>query len=514
MNRAIKKSISDGGMPGFARAVVSGLSGLAAGFCFWPYRTGFVAFFVLVPFLAYSGLRDGRGKYLLNSFIFGFCYFMGSLYWIAMLDKEQITIPWLRLPAALLLSVYLALFMLLSGFMIRRLTRLGVPFAIGVALVWGGVEYLRSLGPLGFPWSSLGYSMTPYIGIVQLAALIGTYGLSAWLALINGLLASFLLSGRRLTLFAALLAFVVPAAAGHLMLAGAEPEAGRVRLALIQPNINGSVKWDQAFRDSTMKLLEDMTVEAPESRMVVWPETAVPFYIRHDAREFAGLKLLAVRKRSYLLVGLPDYVRSQGRVRFYNSAMMLTPEGDPAGEYRKIHLVPFGEMFPFEDRFEILRKINFGEGDFSPGTDHTVFEVDGLRFGVAICFESIYPGLVREFVGRGANAIVNITNDEWFGPSLGPYQHAQMAVMRAVEFRIGVARCANTGISMFVDPYGRVTSRTEIFTRTTLAGDLSTGTGSSYYLRVGKVLEVGMLLVGLGLTVLSFALPGRETSGR
>ena len=503
-------------IPGPARALISALSGVAVGFCFWPFKTGFVAFFVLVPFLAYSGLKDGRGRYLLNSFIFGFCYFMGSLYWIAMLDKEQITLPWLRLPAALLLSLYLALFILLAGFLIRRIVRLGIPYAIAVALVWGGVEYLRSLGPLGFTWSSLGYSQTPYLGIVQLASVVGTYGLSAWLALLNGLLATFLLSRRRSVLAALLVVFAIPAAAGHLMLAAsADPavstgEQDRVRLALVQPSIDGSLKWDRAFRDSTMKLLTEMTIEAPDAEMVVWPETAVPFYIRYNPRELRDIKALALGRNSHLLIGFPDFVDGEDADRFHNSALLIGPDGEEAGEYRKIHLVPFGEMFPFEDRFEILKKINFGEGDFSPGMDYTVFEVEGMRFGVAICFESIYPGLVRQFVAGGANAVVNITNDEWFGASIGPYQHAQMAVMRAVEFRIGLARCANTGVSMFVDPYGRITSRTELFTQAILTDDVRTGSGRTCYFRAGRVIEAGMLLLSLCLACLSFVVRRRR----
>jgi apolipoprotein N-acyltransferase len=441
---------------------------------------------------------------------------MGSLYWIAMLDREQITLPWLRLPAALLLSLYLSLFILLAGFLIRRITRLGIPYAIAVAVVWWGVDYLRSLGPLGFPWSSLGYSQTPYLGILQLASVVGTYGLSAWLALINGLLATFLLSRKRSVLVAALAVFAVPALVGHLMLAGSAGPTGsagpageageqdHVRLALVQPNIDGSLKWDSAFRDSTMKILTEMTVAAPEAEMVVWPETAVPFYIRYNPRELRDIKALAKGRKSHLLMGFPDFVDGEDADRFHNSALLIDPGGEEAGEYRKIHLVPFGEMFPFEDRFEILKKINFGEGDFSPGTEYTVFEVDGLRFGVAICFEVIYPGLVREFVARGANAVITITNDEWFGPSLGPHQHAQMAVMRAVEFRIGLARCANTGISMFVDPYGRITSRTELFTQATLTDDVRTGSGRTSYFKAGRVIEAGMLILSLCLACLSF----------
>jgi apolipoprotein N-acyltransferase len=374
---------------------------------------------------------------------------------------------------------------------------------IAVPVVWGGIEYLRSLGPLGFPWASMGYSQTPYLGIIQIAAAVGTYGLSAWIVLVNGLLASFIVSRRLSRLVAAVLVFVIPALAGQLALTDAEPHDG-VRLSLIQPSISGSVKWDEAYRDSTMRLLTRMTLESPGSRMVVWPETAVPFYIEHVPSALGDVAVLAEHTGSSILFGFPDYEHTEAGERYYNSAMLITSEGEVAGKYSKIHLVPFGEMFPFEDRIELLRRINLGEGDFSPGEEHTIFEIDGRRFGVAICFESIYPGLVREFVRDGADFIVNVTNDEWFGPSLGPYQHAQMAIMRAVEYRIGVARCANTGISMFVDPFGRVTSKTDLFTRRILTGDVTFSAGRTSYLRVGRVIETGLLLVSLVLGGLSF----------
>jgi len=187
--------------------------------------------------------------------------------------------------------------------------------------------------------------------------------------------------------------------------------------------------------------------------------------------------------------------------------MLMNEHGNVMGEYRKIHLVPFGEMIPFEDRFTFLQRIDLGEGNFSPGDTYTVFTLAGIPFSVAICFESIYPDLIGEFVSRGARFIVNITNDEWFGPSAGPYQHAQMAIVRAVEFEIGIARCANTGISMFVDPYGRVVSRSPLFEKLILRGEVVGGEARTPYGRFGTYLEISVLLLVLALVAISFLPP-------
>jgi apolipoprotein N-acyltransferase len=182
----------------------------------------------------------------------------------------------------------------------------------------------------------------------------------------------------------------------------------------------------------------------------------------------------------------------------------MSPAGGPEAVYRKIHLVPFGEMIPFEDRFDVLKRIDLGEGDFSPGTDATLFDINGSPFAVAICFESIYPELMGDFVDAGARFIVNITNDEWFGPSIGPSQHAQMAVMRAAEYRVGLARCANTGISMVVDPYGRIFGQTDLFVRDVLEGEVEVGRGGTIYGRIGGCLETVALTVCLLLALFSY----------
>ncbi|MFZ1947476.1 MAG: apolipoprotein N-acyltransferase [bacterium] len=498
-------------------------SGVSVAFSFWPYRAGFVAYFVLVPFVIFSGLRDGAGRFLLKTYLFGLGYFGGSLYWIAMLDRDQIALPWLRVPAAAVLCLYLALFILLAGWLTRRLVVAGVPFEIAFALAWAGAEYLRSLGPLGFPWASLGYSQTSYPVVAQQAAVVGTYGISAWLVLLNALLARALTSPRaRFAVVAAAVAvFAAPVAGGWVVLSQARcPES--VRVSLIQPNISGAVKWDEAYRDSTLGILLEMSDGAGEAGetggggaadLIVWPETAVPLYVKYSQAHLEMVAEAARRSGASLLTGFPDYEHTNSGTRYYNSAMLVSAAGRIEGEYRKIHLVPFGEMIPFEQRIAFLRNINFGEGDFSPGTAYHIFQADSVPFGVAICFESIFPNLVRGFVGRGARFIVNITNDEWFGPSAGPYQHAEMAVMRCVEHRVAMARCANTGVSMLIDPYGRVVRRTSLFAREVLAGSLPVTASGTPYTRWAGLIEAAFLGLPLAGAVVSYVRP-RGSRGR
>lgn len=467
------------------------LSGSLARFAFMPYRTAFIAYFFIVPFLLICrGLRSWR-DYLLSWYGFGFAYFISCLYWIAKLERESIAIPALRLPAMLVLCCYLSFFFLLCGFTARRMTLLGIPSFVSIPISWSALEYLRSLGTLGFPWVSLGYSQTSYPLIVQIASVIGTYGLSGWLVLLNCLVAEILGTRKLAYLWFGLLVFSIPIGFGFIKMRESEKQ-GSLSVALVQPNIPGTVKWEKDFQESTMTLLFDMSHASAGVDLVVWPETSVPFYVKYNQFWFGEIKNLAKSIDANLLVGYPDY-KSDGSYRFYNSAMLITRDGEVVAEYSKIHLVPFGEMIPFEDKIELLRRIELGQGNFSPGDSFTVFSADGAHFSVLICFESIFPDLVREFVKRGARFLVNITNDEWFGRSPAPYQHAQMAIMRAVEFRVGIARCANTGISMIIDPYGRITSAGNLFEKEIVKGEVVVGTGRSIYQRYGRLMEIVLI---------------------
>jgi apolipoprotein N-acyltransferase len=193
---------------------------------------------------------------------------------------------------------------------------------------------------------------------------------------------------------------------------------------------------------------------------------------------------------------------------YFNSAGLIVPRWGLVEKYDKIHLVPFGERFPFDDVFPFLKKVDFGEADFEPGGAYTVFtlgaepgtpvrpEVRGATFSVLICFESIFPELIRSFKESGAQFLVNITNDEWFGRTAAPYQHAEMAVFRAVETRSSIARCANTGVSMLIDPWGRITLQSGLFTREALVGSITIVPAKTFFTKHGFLLL--WPLVGIG----------------
>jgi apolipoprotein N-acyltransferase len=211
-------------------------------------------------------------------------------------------------------------------------------------------------------------------------------------------------------------------------------------------------------------------------------------------------------------VGYPDArFTTTGGVITHNSAGLVLPAGSIAAQYDKIHLVPFGERIPFQGIFPFLGKINLGQAEWTPGTRPLVFRVGRESFGVLICFESIFPELSRTYGVAGARFLVNITNDEWFGPTAAPRQHADMAVFRCVEGGVGMARCANTGISMIIDPMGRVTQQSALFQEALIVGEVATGSNATMFQTWGdwvSGLSLGLMSV---LVLLGWYRPLRHT---
>jgi len=241
--------------------------------------------------------------------------------------------------------------------------------------------------------------------------------------------------------------------------------------------------------------------------LIVWPETASPCYLVHEPLYFSWVRSLAESLNTHLVVGSNDYqILSYERYVYYNTALFFRPGRNFPEPYYKLQLVPFSERIPFSDRIHIMDKIELGSADFSPGQDFVVFQHPKGKFASLICFEIVFPNLVRGFVKRGAEFLVNITNDAWFGKTHGPFQHARMAVFRAIENRISIARCANTGVSMFVDPYGRVSHVTPIFVRENVVGDISLKKGKTFYTMNGDWFALGCSFFSLGILGLSFFL--------
>jgi apolipoprotein N-acyltransferase len=262
-----------------------------------------------------------------------------------------------------------------------------------------------------------------------------------------------------------------------------------LKIGLVQGNIDQSVKWDESFQKETLKIYDKLSLRVSEEKpdLIIWPETATPFFFQ-DAKEYQPLVLDIPKKtNTFLLFGTPSYKIQKGKVNHYNSAYLLSPSGELVGKYDKIHLVPFGEYVPMQDLLFFLGSLGEGIGDFKSGEEIYSFSIPQGHFGVLICFEIIFPDLCRRFVKKGANFLVTMTNDAWFGKTSAPYQHFSMATFRAVENRVFVVRAANTGITGFIDPRGKILKQGGIFTEEAMNGMIRLSKDKTFYTLYGDV---------------------------
>jgi apolipoprotein N-acyltransferase len=340
--------------------------------------------------------------------------------------------------------------------------------------LWVGLEYVRSFLLSGFPWESLGYSQFDWLQLIQISDMFGVYGVSALIVAVNTLFFELLKQiGEKKALpwtASAVVVLFFGATLGYgawriKRIDESATLAPSLAVALVQGNIDQARKWDPSFQEETLRRYEGLTRTTWRDRpnLTIWPETALPFYFLRD-QVLADQVIALVREaKSHFVLGSPSFETAGDEVRYFNSAYLVGPDGAVLGRYDKVHLVPYGEYVPLRRFFPFLGKIVEAVGDFEVGSAGRVLSWEGGRLGVLICFEVIFPGLARSLTAKGAQLLVNITNDAWFGKSSAPYQHLSMAVFRAVENRRTLARAANTGISAFVDPVGRILDETPLF---------------------------------------------------
>lgn len=503
-----------------ARGAVAGA--LVAG-AFPPLRAWPLALVGLVPLLLAleslaAAARRGAPGCISRGFAAGFgaglTLYAALLWWIVLLDAPALTIPWVRYPGTLAIVSFLALYAGAFGasyVFLRARTRMPAWLAAGAA--WTSFEMLRGTGELGFPWGTLGYAAVPFLPALQIAAAAGITGLTFWIAAANGLLLPLFTARTRSAgaMVAAGLFVIGPPAAGSWRLARAPEDAPVVRVALVQPSVPNVEKWAPESRAEIFERMGDLTREgvAAGARLVVWPETAAPCYLLKDREWLPWVQALVAETGVPLFAGVPDYeIVTEGaerRVVYTNTGALFDSEGAVAGRMDKIRLVPFGERIPFSQWVPFLARLDFGEADFRPGAGPVLFEAAGCTFGNLVCFEATYPDLVRDYANLGAELLVNITNDSWFGAGSGAEQHKNMAVVRCVETGCGMARCANSGISAGVDGYGRTSGETALFTREVAVVDVPLRRGRTPYARIGDWAGVLSVAAVAGFGIAGFA---------
>ncbi len=404
----------------------------------------------------------------------GFVYFGGTLYWVVEVMRQYggLAAP-VAVPIGTLLVAYLALYVALFAILVRQAVRRFGASGIWLApLFWVATEWLRSTVGGGFPWVRLGASQASAPAVVQLASLTGIYGLSGLVALVSTAAAAAAVGrGRRqrLGIVAVVIVVVSVTAWGARRVArGDLLRAGRpLQVGLVQGSIEQDQKYDPRFSGDIMTryLALSRQAIAGGAQLVIWPEASTPFYFDANSLLAAPVRRLAAESKTPFLLGTDEYeAPTTGHPeRFYNAAVLIGPDGRSRGSYRKMHLVPFGEYVPLQSLLFFAKPLVEAVSDYSPGLTPVVFDVDGGRVSVAICYESVYQSIAEAFVEHGSQLLSTITNDAWFGRSSAAYQHFDQGAVRAVEQGRYVVRAANTGISGAIDPYGHVLARTALF---------------------------------------------------
>jgi len=493
------------------RAILAIASGLSLAAAFPSLDLEPLAWVGLVPLLlAARGLRPGAAFRV--GWIGGLVFYLATVYWVAYTITKYTAVP-LVLAAAILVLMASVLACYTGAFLagVRWIEDRGLPVVWLAPPLWVALEWLRSWFFIGFPWAALGYSQYRYHDLVQIAEVTGVYGISALLVLFNSVIVGVLPDGgagrakRRVPPppLVALTALVAGVPLWGHWRAGTlahRPPAGALSVAIAQGNVEQDHKWDPAYQEETMARYRALTAGAAERRpaLVVWPETATPFFFQQQGPLRDDVLELASRSGTYLLFGSPAVRQdSSGTLQELNRAYLVSPDGWEVASYDKIQLVPFGEYVPYARVLFFVNRIVEAIGTIVPGLVPTVFRLPSARFGVLICYEDVFPALTRRFVAGGADFLVNITNDAWYGPTSAPHQHLAQATFRAIENRVPLVRAANTGISAVIDPDGRIRWRGPLFETIFHVDEIAWPGVRTFYTRFGDVFAWACALASL-----------------
>ena len=440
----------------------------------------------------------------------GVVYFVGTVYWTgSVLSTFGGLSGILAAVAMLLLALYLAIYPAIFAVILARLVARGGASALLLAPpVWVSTEFARGYVFGGFPWVPLGNSQVTVLPVVQLASLFGVYGVSLLVAVVNAAIAFALLetSRTRVKVVAGTAVLLVAVAAWGTWRIADNSLTGQgtpIRVGLIQGNIAQEDKWNprEARRIFTTYIAMTRDVVRRGAQYVLWPESSTPFTFGEGSAGDQQVRLLAQEVGVPILIGSDEIVHTTPPAS-YNSAFQVGPDGRTAAVYRKMHLVPFGEFIPLQQWISFVAPLVKRLMPFSEGVSSVMLPVGGHRASTSICYEVVFPALVRDAVNMGSELLTTITNDGWYGNSSAPFQHFELASMRAVEQGRYLARAANTGISGVVDPYGRVVARSGIFEQVGMVEEVRFLTTRTVYARVGDVVAYASIIITLVALVL------------
>ncbi|WPD25016.1 MAG: apolipoprotein N-acyltransferase [Candidatus Electrothrix scaldis] len=475
----------------------------------WP-----LLFIALLPLFSALGRLSTKQALYMGLFS-GILYYINLSYWIVPVLQRFGGLHVATASLALLLlatymAIYLTLFCLLLNKLLARARSRGnaaTLLLLTAPILWTGLDFLRGTLFTGLPWMDLGYALYQQPLLIQAADLGGHHLITFSVVMVNALLFwlldRFLATrssalpvsdyhfGHPITVFLLLSCLGGYSVLRYQQIASDTATADTVMVSAVQGNIEQHLKWSPTQKEKTVDRYLSLSLQAlgqeEKPELLVWPETALPFY---PTREPLMNKIRAFQRKNEvrILTGSPFFIvnpKDQTRVFYFNSALLLNQSGRLTARYNKQHLVPFGEYVPLRTYLWFLKPIVELIGDFTPGNSFAPLKAEKIQAGILICFESIFPNIARKESLEGANLLVSMTNDAWYGKSSAPYHSWAMTVFRAVENRRGLVRAANTGISGFVSPVGEIAKESSLFTAQTLSLKTPLLTGHTIFMLGG-----------------------------
>lgn len=475
---------------------------------------GFLVWGALVPLL-YALRNKGLPEAFRLGLVAGLAYNVGIVYWVTFVIVNYGYLPfYIAVGVMLLLVLYLSLYVAAFAAGVAYFQNRNIPVIVTAPVLWTCLEYVKSHLLTGFPWENLAYALYDSIPIIQVADITGIYGLSFLVVLVNCAIFEIVIltgdSKKRAGVGAlvAIVGIVAIYAYGMYRLDRIERDLAtlsQTEVVVAQGNIDQSLKWNKDFQDATLDIYRTLSLKekGPETALIVWPETATPFFFQNIDDKHRRVIDIARGAGTYLLFGSPSYGTEGGQNRYRNSAYLVSPQGAVVGKYDKVHLVPYGEYVPLKDLFFFIEKLVVGVGDFVPGKKVMPLKMDDELIGTLICYEGIFPEIGRQYALRGVTLLVSITNDAWFGASSAPYQHLTMTAFRAIENRVYIVRAANTGISAVIKPTGEIVSATGLFERTAFREKIRFVRQTTFYSKYGDIFIYLCIIAIIWLVVIS-----------
>ncbi|MGB9491289.1 MAG: apolipoprotein N-acyltransferase [Terriglobales bacterium] len=459
------------------------------------------------------------------AYLCGTLWSAGTCYWVFDTMHRYGGLPVAAAAFVLLLfCLYIGLYHGLFGLLVALVAAPGTSLRralVAIPFLWVAVELARTR-VTAFPWELLGYAQTSNVALTRMATFTGVYGLSFEIVLVNSVFAAaFLLpKERRKPLFLAAFGAALVLQAGQWLMK--PPAAAPDRAAvLVQPNIPIVADWTSDYFQTTIHDLAQLSLHSGEEKqgqpnnLIVWPESPSPFFT-NDARFRDPVSELARQSGSWVIVGAIGIAapKENGRQRsqIFNSAELISPQGEWTARYDKVHLVPFGEYLPFPQVFGFAGGLTKEVGEFQHGSSRAPLEAGDERLGTFICYESIFPDEIRRFARDGAQVLVNISNDGWYGDSGAWKQHLQQTRMRAIENNRWLLSATNTGLTAAIDPWGRVTASVPRQERTVLVAPYALTSGTTFYTRHGDWFACLCAIISLGALVARFVFKRSATT--